>query len=137
LERYGPYNVDNNISGTLTFPHGAVGHFTADMTKNGSRDTPATVIIGTKGKISIDRIAPRPLKFTVELEGKDKQVYDFPLPDGVNGLGYEADEVARLLREGKTESEDMTLEESIEVMKVCDEIRKLNDVVFPTEIEKI
>lgn len=37
---------------------------------------------------------------------------------------YEADECARCIRDGKLESEVMPWEESVEIMRVMDEVRK-------------
>lgn len=100
------------------------------------QNTPATVIEGNKGSIRVARPTPSPREFTVQIYGGESRTEKFPIPEGMSGLGYEADEVGRLLRDGRIESEDMTWQETIEVMKVCDEIRRQNDVVFPDAIEK-
>ncbi|OXH35621.1 hypothetical protein J005_02100 [Cryptococcus neoformans] len=47
-----------------------------------------------------------------------------PLHDGNNGMSYEADEVARCIRDGKIESERMPWEESRVVQGWADKVRK-------------
>lgn len=51
------------------------------------------------------------------------------------GMYWEADECARCLRDGKLESEGFPLAESIVIMKVMDEVRKQNELVYPEYIE--
>jgi hypothetical protein len=48
---------------------------------------------------------------------------------------WEADECARCLRDGKLESEGLSLKESLVIMEVMDEVRKQNDLVYPANIE--
>jgi hypothetical protein len=48
---------------------------------------------------------------------------------------WEADECARCIREGKLESEDLPLQESLVMMEVMDEVRKQNGLVYPENIE--
>jgi hypothetical protein len=50
-------------------------------------------------------------------------------------LCYEAQEVQRCLHEGKTESPDMTWDETLTIMRTMDEIRKQVGVVYPEEKE--
>lgn len=50
---------------------------------------------------------------------------------------WEADEVARCLRDGKLQSEVMSWEESIVIMEVMDEVRKQNGLVYPEKIESL
>lgn len=54
---------------------------------------------------------------------------------GERGMYFEADECARCLRDGKLESEGLPLEESIVIMKVMDEVRRQNGLVYPEHIE--
>jgi hypothetical protein len=46
------------------------------------------------------------------------------IPGGGHGMFFEADECARCVRDGKTESEGMPWEESLVVMRVMDEVRR-------------
>jgi hypothetical protein len=53
------------------------------------------------------------------------------------GMWWEADEVARCLRDGKKESEHLPLEESIVMMRVMDEARRQGGLVYPERIESL
>lgn len=51
------------------------------------------------------------------------------------GMYWEADECARCIRDGKLESEDLSLQESLVMMEVMDEVRKQNNLRYPEKIE--
>lgn len=111
---------------------------------------PACRIQGTKGEIQVSGPLYRPLKYRVIMFGAERGVVEdveFPIPKdpkllnnkGEPGWGHgtfwEADEVARCLRDGKKQSDLLTWEESIVIMEAMDEVRKQGDLVYPQEIE--
>jgi dihydrodiol dehydrogenase / D-xylose 1-dehydrogenase (NADP) len=49
------------------------------------------------------------------------------------GMVYEAEAVMECIREGQTECEEFTVAESLEVMRICDEVRGQLGVVWPSE----
>jgi hypothetical protein len=53
------------------------------------------------------------------------------------GLWWEADEVARCVRDGRAESQHMPLAESVVMMKVMDEARRQGGLVYPERIESL
>jgi hypothetical protein len=53
------------------------------------------------------------------------------------GMWWEADEVARCIRDGKVESEHMPLAESVAMMHVMDEARRQGGLVYPAHIESL
>jgi hypothetical protein len=53
------------------------------------------------------------------------------------GLWWEADEVARCLRDGRKESAHLPLEESVVIMRVMDEARRQGGLVYPDIIESL
>jgi len=57
------------------------------------------------------------------------------MPYAGNGYNYEAAEVMRVLREGRTESPRMPLDESLEIMRTMDKIRALWGLRYPGEID--
>ena len=59
------------------------------------------------------------------------------MAEGVRGFAYEADEVARCIRDGKKESEVLSLEESIVIMKVMDQAREQNGLKYPDKLETL
>lgn len=53
------------------------------------------------------------------------------------GFAWEADEVARCLRDGKKESDRMPLRETVLMMQVFDEIRKQGRFEYPDHVERL
>lgn len=63
--------------------------------------------------------------------GNNEEIIELPY-DG-NGYNYEAEEVARCVREGKTESGIMPLDETLSVMNTLDRIRVHWDFKYPMD----
>ncbi|KAL5338784.1 hypothetical protein BJX70DRAFT_408555 [Aspergillus crustosus] len=97
---------------------------------------PAIRIQGTKGEIQVDGPAFRPEVYRIiPLKGGEIKEKKFTFPTNGRGMYYEADEVARCLRDGKLESEGLPWEESIVIMDVMDEARRQNGLNYPSKIE--
>ena len=93
--------------------------------------TPTTASIsGTEGRIEIDGAFYTPTSFRVVRRDGATQTYTTP---EVQGLAFEAAEVARLVTEGRTESERMSWQGTLDVMTSLDEIRRQVGVVYPGE----
>jgi hypothetical protein len=108
----------------------------ADPDEKGSSG-PAIRIQGTKGEIQVLGMPFRPVGYRVvpkKGEGEIREV-SCPFPGNGHGMYWEADEVARCLRDGKLESEGMPWEESIVIMEVMDEVRKQGGLTYPQKIE--
>jgi len=97
------------------------------------KHTPAVRIQGTEGEITVPFPAPKAAN-GFSLNGEEQQ--GFSTHQGVNGWCYEADEVARCLRDGKNRSDVIPEEESVLIMEVLDELRKQCGIQYPTAIEK-
>ncbi|KAJ5875719.1 uncharacterized protein N7473_013066 [Penicillium subrubescens] len=98
---------------------------------------PTIRIQGTKGEIQVFGYPFRPTRYRVipvKGAGEVREV-ECPFPDGGHGMAWEADEVARCLRDGKVESEGMPWEESIAIMEVMDEVRRQGGLEYPAQIE--
>lgn len=98
---------------------------------------PTIRIQGTKGEIQVEGPAFRPERYRIvpkKGEGEIKTV-ECPFPGNGKGMYWEADEVARCLRDGKLESEGLPWEESIVIMEVMDEIRRQGGLTYPEKIE--
>ncbi|KAJ5136959.1 hypothetical protein N7448_005513 [Penicillium atrosanguineum] len=94
-------------------------------------------IQGTKGEIQVFGNPFRPTSFRVIPKkglGEVRTV-ESSFPAEGHGMYWEADEVARCLRDGKLESEGMPWEESIVIMEVMDEVRKQGGLTYPQSIE--
>ena len=61
----------------------------------------------------------------------EEEVVEMPVVG--NGLHYQAAEVMRCLRDGRTESEVMPLDESVEIMETMDRLRALWGLEYPSE----
>lgn len=112
--------------------------------KNTAR--PAIRIQGTKGEIQVDGPAFRPERYRIipkkSADAKDEtsssssvKEVECAFPANGKGMYWEADEVARCLRDGKLESETLPWEESIVIMEVMDEVRRQGGLTYPEQIE--
>ncbi len=95
---------------------------------------PAVRIQGTDGEIQISHPAFRPEHFRIITKEGEVEDVQMPIVTG-RGLYFEADEVARCLMEGKRESMEVSLEQTVLVMKTLDEIRAQGGLRFPDELE--
>ena len=99
-------------------------------------ETPSdAVIVGSKGRIRLHGPVCRPSAMTLSLPGQEDQ-YKKAEIEG-NGYTYEAREVMQCLREAKTESASMPLDESLEIMKTMDKIRKPWNLIYPNDLREL
>jgi predicted dehydrogenase len=89
-------------------------------------------IFGTKGKITIHPLFNSSNTAILTVNEKDKQVY---LPHQINGFEYQIEEAQRCIRAGKLESPLMPWKDSLENMRVMDEIRRQIGVSYSFEKE--
>lgn len=97
---------------------------------------PAIKIQGTLGEIQVTGPAYRPTQYTVVKKDGAVEAVDCPIPVDRErrfgmGMFWEADEVARCLRDGKKESATLPLDESIVIMEVMDEALRQGGVKYP------
>jgi len=88
-------------------------------------------LLGTEGQIYIHSPWWKPQTLTLSINGKADEVMQIPFAG--NGYNYEAAEVARCLREGRTESDTMPLDETLSIMKTMDTIRAQWNLKYPME----
>jgi predicted dehydrogenase len=89
------------------------------------------LLLGTKGKIRVHGSWWKGAPITLSVDGQPDQVID--VPSVGNGYNYEAAEVGRCLREGRTESEVMPLDETLAIMRSLDEVRGQWGLRYPGE----
>ena len=115
--------VDGNTSAIFTYDNDAIAMIN---TTNMALTSNSAVINGRLGRIEIDTTFYRPTSFRVIM--KDGKVTEYPknYPGDHDGLGLreEVVEFGNLLRAGKTESDEMPLDETVSIMQTLDEIRK-------------
>ncbi|KAL6705347.1 hypothetical protein ACN47E_006996 [Coniothyrium glycines] len=150
VTKYAPTGADETSTVLLQFPSGAhaiAGTGIAVATQP-NPDIPAPDAIriqGTLGDLTVD-YAPKPLAYTLTPASSTRRgtLASFPhktvdtyqtVPGGGHGMFWEADECARCVRDGKLESEICPLEETHEVMRVMDEVRRQGGIVYPEGIE--
>ncbi|KAJ9110290.1 hypothetical protein QFC19_001693 [Naganishia cerealis] len=133
---YARTGVDGHSTWIMEWKDVGVAINTASITTQMSTET-AVIIQLESAEVHIDFPTYRPQGFTViersskqspkegENPALEKTHYDCPIPetDG-RGMQYQADEVARCIRDGKKESERCNLAESRIVMHVFDEVRR-------------
>jgi predicted dehydrogenase len=126
LAHLGESGVDEQSAYLLGYPQGQLALLSSAV----RTQTPHTAVInGTDGTITInDWWHGRGL--TLTRSGKT-EVVDLPFEG--NGYNYEAAEVMACLRDGKLESEVMTLDESLAIMRTMDVMRAQWGLVYPME----
>lgn len=112
-----PTGVDANTAILLGYDSGAVALLHCGLMGHSPH---TATIVGTKGRIDLASPFYKPSAMTLIREGRDPETFTAELEG--NGFVYEAEEVARCLRLGLTESPLLPLDESIAVLDVIDEV---------------
>ncbi|HHU70563.1 MAG TPA: Gfo/Idh/MocA family oxidoreductase [Clostridiales bacterium] len=126
----GKSNVDEqNVIG-LQFDNGVLANLSSAIAADTGDDA---IIIGDKGKIHIPNFwnAQKAIVYNNE----DVIVDTVELPFMSNGYEYEAEEVNVCLRQGKKQSSIHSLNDTLDIMKILDEIRKQWGLKYPQESE--
>ncbi|KAK3724205.1 hypothetical protein LTR37_001330 [Vermiconidia calcicola] len=154
--------VDQQTSMLLTFPRDKEGdahgiattgmRCATDPDSNGH--APAVRIQGDKGELMVFHPAFRPTRTKLVLKDGTVEEKNWPQPGPGKGSGFrngfggnfhpegegmgmfwEADECAHALKEGRKEGKFESLNESLVIMKVMDEVRRQNGMKLPDKIE--
>ncbi len=123
----GSTGVDYNESLSFLYESGAVASISAGLE---AKTAIEAVVSGTEGSIKLDSMFFRTKRITLA-QGEKTEVMDFDF-DG-HGYQFEAEHAGQCLIDGKTESDVMGLDESIEIMETLDEIRADWGLVYPQE----
>ncbi len=119
--------VDGQVSAVL----GYGGRTQAVVSATLWSETPTRAAIsGTEGRIEVEGRFYRAPSFTVIPRQGEPWTFSHPL---VQGLQYEAAEVARRVAAGERESPRMSWRSTLEVMHTMDEIRAQIGVAYPGE----
>ncbi|MCK4989473.1 MAG: hypothetical protein KAS29_03270, partial [Bacteroidales bacterium] len=84
------------------------------------------------GYIKIDEVFAVPTKATLVIHDKESEVIEEPVL--VGGLVNEAEEVMRCMKKGLKESPFMPLEESLQIMRIMDQIRAPWELKYPNDM---
>ena len=121
--------VDQRVSATLVHTSGAHSLLTTASNLAGPN---RASILGTAGSIEIDRVWQTPTAYTVRDEAYEVVRASRPEVSG-RGMQYQAFELERLIREGRTVSERLTPDDTLAVMRTMDRIRAGMGLVYPQE----
>ncbi len=87
------------------------------------------MICGEKGNIRINTRWHEPTSITLLIAGEEPR--DFFFDYNSNGYRYEIEEVMKCVRNGQTESELLSLDFSLDLMELLDEIRMKAGIYYP------
>ena len=122
--------VDATIGGVASYPGGAIGTFRTSL--DGFSSLGAR-IVGTTGRIDVEPPFWFASAFTVHQTGPHSN----PEPESVeipnDGLAHEVAHVMKRIREGHLESDVVTLDASVQTMRLLDDVRAQVGVVYPSE----
>ena len=121
--------VDEIVSAIMTFESGAQASIQSGFMAAGAN---TATVIGTKGRIELDRVWYNNTSFTVfDQRGSATERYETKIDS--RGMQFQALEVERCVAAGLLQSDRMSLDESIQIMTVLDEIRRQIGVSYPGE----
>lgn len=93
-------------------------------------------IQGKNGAITLyTELGPScPTGFRVKNAKGEEEDFRFNHPEGTFGFIYEADAVAQDILAGRKENERMPLSETLRIMRLMDQIRAQNGLVYPQDM---
>jgi predicted dehydrogenase len=112
-----PTGVDANTGILFGYDSGAVALLHCGLTAESPQ---AATVIGTRGRIELPVTFFRPATMFLRRPGAEPETFSIDLNG--NGFTFEAEEVARCLREGLVESPHMPLDETIAIIRTLDTI---------------
>jgi predicted dehydrogenase len=124
----GKSNVDEINVITFYYKDGILADLSSAVSVNMGGDA---VIYGDKGKIVIPSFWSAESASAYDMEGN--LIDSFSSPFKVNGYVYEAEEVNSCIREGRLESNINPLMNTLDIMKILDEIRAQWGLSYPQE----
>ncbi|GAT64171.1 Gfo/Idh/MocA family protein [Paludibacter jiangxiensis] len=118
--------IDTNCSYSFTYPENKLSVMYSSFLAN-----PEVVaeIHGTEGEISLEHLWFCPGKITLTKKNGSEEIFSFDIKK--NGYEFEAEEVARCVLNGQTESNLWSHNESLLLVSTMDDIRKKCGVVYP------
>jgi len=93
--------------------------------------SPDLTVYGDRGKIHVHAPLFCPQALTVSINGEPDQVLQLPFAG--NGYQFQAMDAAECIREGRTESAVMPLDETLSIMQTMDDIRRQFGLKYPME----
>ena len=128
LAQLGETSVDEQSSYILDYGDGVLASLFAAVRTQSPQEA---VILGSEGRIRVHSQFYHATRITLSRNGRADQ--DIEAPFEGNGFNYEAAEVMRCLRSGRTESDVLPLDETLAIMHTMDQIRKPWGLRYPSE----
>lgn len=123
----GEYGTDTFNSIMLAYENGSSAHLISTI---GTVIDPQVVVFGTQGRIELPNFTALQ-EFTVA--ASDGTCYTAQAPFEVNGFEYQIRETERCLKAGKLESDIMTHQNTLDIIRLMDKARSDWGLVFPCE----
>jgi len=125
----GEYGVDDHDAMLLRHSNQAIANLYVSLKAKASPDF---TIYGERGHIYAHPPVFAPSKLTVSVDGEADEVIELPISG--NGYHYQVEEIARCMAAGKTQSDVMPLDETLQIMETMDEVRRQLGLRYPMEV---
>jgi len=121
--------ADAQIATIFQYSTGAVA---TTLSSSDSAGPNRASVVGTKGRIDIDRVWYSPTTFRV-YDNDNEVVESFDSPVAGRGMQFQADEAERLISSGSLSSEIMPPSQTVQIMQTLDEVRAQIGLRYPSE----
>ncbi len=129
LARLSDAGSDAEVATVFAHPGGAVS---TTVSSSRGAGTNVAQIVGTQARIEIDRVWYTPTTFrVVGPDGGILEEFDGAV-DG-RGMQFQALAAERLVAEGATSSNVLSIDDTVAIMRVLDEVRRQIGVIYPGE----
>ncbi len=115
-----------------TIFHYTSGAIATTLSSSDSAGPNRASVVGTKGRIDIDRVWYSPTTFRV-YDNDNTVVEAFDTPVAGRGMQFQAEECERLITSGQLTSTIMPPSQSVQIMQTLDEIRTQIGLRYPSE----
>ena len=120
--------IDDHEAILLQHDNGAIASLYVSLRASSSPDI---TLLGDRGRIYVHAPVFAPPKLTVSISGAEDEILSLPFAG--NGYQFEAEEAAKCIMAGQTESTAMPLDETLAIMQTMDEIRRQFGLKYPME----
>lgn len=121
--------ADAQVATLFQYASGAIA---TTLSSSDSAGPNRAAIVGTKGRIEIDRVWYSPTSF--RLYNNDNEVIEtFDQPIQGRGMQFQADEAERLINAGLTAGDILPPSQTVAIMGTLDEVRRQIGLRYPTE----
>jgi len=120
--------IDEQNCMLFQFPGQAIAMLSSAVSVEVGKDA---LVIGDKGRIRVPNFWKADKAYLYDNEGKLIETYKEA--DRINGYEFEAYEVNQCIRDGVLESKRVPLKDTLDVMKIMDDLRKEWGIHYPQE----